>query len=161
MPEVLCLSNWRTRKSIFRNRPRDDWGICNSMHGHSSALFLQCLRTMFPHTLSCKALYQRWTGYCPLDRHYTCNRRLHATTMIISNGDGTALYALFLPVGKLLKISRWAKKAINTPLGKGGAESVPCFHSLEGKKINPPSNLYSDLWLIQCWSECKSLQSIL
>lgn len=78
-------------------------GICHSTQWHSSALFLERLRTVFPHTLSCKALYQRWTGYCPLDRNHTFNRRLHATAMNISNGNGTALCALFLPHGNAVE----------------------------------------------------------
>lgn len=40
---------------------------------------------------------------CPLDTNYKFNRRLHATTMNITNGDDTALCALFLPRGEAVE----------------------------------------------------------
>lgn len=71
------------------------------------------------------------------------------------------LYVLgFCCAGKLLKIPRWLQKKVHIPLGKGGAEPEPCFHSLDGKK-NPPS-LNSLFWWFNSmlWSEHINPQSI-
>lgn len=132
--------------------------ICNLMHRQSSALFLRCLRTMLPHTLSCKALYQRWSsalltvtinsieGYVPQLR--------------ILQMEMAQLYVLcFYHMGKLLKISRWSKKQFIYLWEKGDAE--PASHSLEGKKNQPSLNSLFGLFNSMLWSECRSLQSIL
>lgn len=154
MPEVLCLSNRRTRKSIFRNRPRDHWAGCTQVFAIQCMDTVQlyflnvwgpCFHTAYPAKLCIRgelgpALLTEPVhsieGYMPQLRIFPM--------------EMAQLYVLcFCHVGKLLTISRWSKKAVNIPLGKEGAESVPCFHSLEGKTINPPSTLYSDC-LIQC-----------
>lgn len=41
--------------------------------------------------------------FCPLYSNYKFNRRLHATAMNISNGDGTALCILFLSCGEAVE----------------------------------------------------------
>lgn len=111
---------------------------------------LKCLRTIVPHSLILQSSVSE-VKLCPLDGNYKFNGRPHATTMHITSGDGTALCALFLPVGKLLKIPDNQRKQFIYLSEKRGAELALCFHNLEvkKKKINLPSTPHSDC-LIQC-----------
>lgn len=127
------------------------------MHWHSSALFLECLRTVFPHTLSCKALYQRWSSDILT---VTINSiEGHMPQLWILQVEMAELYVLcFCHVGKLLKISNDQRKQFIYLWEKGGAKPAPCLHSLEGK--NQPS-LNSLFWFfIQCCDQNASLESL-
>lgn len=165
MPEVLCLSSWRTRKSIFRNKdlkrsPR--WlcpSLCNSLRWHSSFSSISQMPEghVFHTRCPAKLSSQRWSSVL-LMIPVTFSKRPDAATLRCYKWRWHCFVCFVSATqGSCWKFPDDHGKQFTYLWEKGGAEPEPRFHSVEGKK--PQSFLNSLFWLLNSmlWSECISL----
>lgn len=163
---VLCLSSWRTRKSVFRNKDLRRWlrwlgpSLCNSVHRCSPALFHKHPRTMFSAHPVLQSSSQRWSSALVMIlvqyrvRHRSCDAL---------QVDAALLCVLCsCHAGKPWKIPRWSRRAVHIPLGRGRCWTWTLFSQPGKGKKKPQSSLNYPFWLLSSvlWSECVSPQSI-